>query len=792
MFFNNLKKIMILASLLAFGSMGFAQVAPIDFETEGYGATWTWTPFENDSNLPVGIIANPDPSGINTSATVASYTALVTGQPWAGFESLHGADIGSFSFNVSNSTVKIMVYKSVISDVGVKFAEANGEAQPEIKVSNTQINQWEELTFDLSSSIGAGITGIIDQIIIFPDFDSAGRTTDNTVYIDNVTFSGVELPPSPAAHAPTPVALAEDVISIYSDPYTNIAGTNFYPGWGQATVVSEVLVESNNTLLYAGLNYQGIELGSAQDLTAMESLHVDFWSANSTSLEVFLISPGPVEAAFTLPIILDSWVSVDIPMSSFYPVNLAEVFQLKFVGNGDVYLDNLYFYGEGGGSVVGPLSPIDFETEGYGADWTWTTFENGANDPIVIAANPYTTGINSSATVASITALTTGAPWVGFESLHGAGIGSFSLDATNSTVKIMVYKSVISDVGIKFAENNGEAQPEIKVSNTLINEWEELTFDFSGQIGLGATGILDQIIIFPDFDLAGRTTDNLCYVDNITFSGQTAPAEPAAHAPTPTHSASVVISLFSNAYVDEPVDTWSADWDVATVTDVQIEGDDVKLYTDLNYAGIEFVSQTIDASAMTHFHMDIWTADPTADPAVFKVKLVDFGADGAWSGGDDSEHELTFASPTLVSGAWISLDMLLADFTSMTSKDHLAQLIISGDPNSVYVDNIYLYSNTTSLEDETALIPASFKLEQNYPNPFNPSTTLSFNLIESGYVVLNVYNIKGQLLANLVNDHMSSGQHILSFDASHLPSGSYIYSLASGGNTAVKKMLLIK
>ncbi len=195
---------------------------------------------------------------------------------------------------------------------------------------------------------------------------------------------------------------------------------------------------------------------------------------------------------------------------------------------------------------------------------------------------------------------------------------------------------------------------------------------------------------------------------------------------------------------------------------------------------------------MTHFHMDIWTADPTADPAEFKVKLVDFGADGAWSGGDDSEHELTFASPTLVSGAWISLDMLLADFTSMTSKDHLAQLIISGDPNSVYVDNIYLYSNTTSLEDETALIPASFKLEQNYPNPFNPSTTLSFNLIESGYVVLNVYNIKGQLLANLVNDHMSSGQHILSFDASHLPSGSYIYSLASGGNTAVKKMLLIK
>ena len=81
---------------------------------------------------------------------------------------MHG-DIGSFTFSAANATVRIMVYKTVISDVGLKFVENNGEAQPEVKVANTKINEWEELTFDLSGSIGKGATGIIDQIVVFPD-----------------------------------------------------------------------------------------------------------------------------------------------------------------------------------------------------------------------------------------------------------------------------------------------------------------------------------------------------------------------------------------------------------------------------------------------------------------------------------------------------------------------------------------------------------------------------------------------------------------------------------------------
>tara|TARA_Y100000385_G_scaffold10626_2_gene11141 strand:+ start:1615 stop:2415 length:801 start_codon:yes stop_codon:yes gene_type:complete len=180
--------------LLSLTIFPFAQNVPIDFELGGNGLNWTWTTFENDNNPTLEIVANPDPSGLNTSATVAKFTALQTGEPWAGCESMHGSDIGSFSFNNSNCTVSIMVWKSVISDVGIKFVDATSAAQPEIKIANTLVNQWEKITFDFSSRIGVfPITK--DQIVIFPDFDLGGRSQDNIIYFDNVfgtsTNSGV-------------------------------------------------------------------------------------------------------------------------------------------------------------------------------------------------------------------------------------------------------------------------------------------------------------------------------------------------------------------------------------------------------------------------------------------------------------------------------------------------------------------------------------------------------------------------------------------------------------------------
>jgi hypothetical protein len=152
-----------------------------------------------------------------------------------------------------------------------------------------------------------------------------------------------------------------------------------------------------------------------------------------------------------------------------------------------------------------------------------------------------------------------------------------------------------------------------------------------------------------------------------------------------------VISLFSDAYTNWPVDTWSAVWDNADVADYAIGPDNLKEYTNLVYAYIDFRSNTIDALTMTRFHMDVWTPDPTGAPSVLKVKLVDFGADGTPGTGDDVAHELVFDETIMDTRAWVSLDVLLSDFTNLTTRGHLGQLIISGDPNTVYVDNVYFY-----------------------------------------------------------------------------------------------------
>ena len=185
-----MKKQYLLLMFLAGIFTATSQNAPIDFEAGGNGADLTWTVFENDTNPPLEIVVNPDPSGINTSETVAKFTALQLGQPYAGVESMHGSDIGTFDLTASNALVNIMVYKTKISDVGIKYVTPSGGAQMELKVANTLVNQWELITIDFSDYIGLGETTGLDQIVIFPDF--IARDADDVIYFDNISFGPFE------------------------------------------------------------------------------------------------------------------------------------------------------------------------------------------------------------------------------------------------------------------------------------------------------------------------------------------------------------------------------------------------------------------------------------------------------------------------------------------------------------------------------------------------------------------------------------------------------------------------
>lgn len=281
------------------------------------------------------------------------------------------------------------------------------------------------------------------------------------------------------------------------------------------------------------------------------------------------------------------------------------------------------------------------------------------------------------------------------QTINATGMTHFHLDiwTPDPTAAPAAFRVLLVDFGANGVFDGGDdSSHELTFTSPVLSteNWVSLDIPLSNFAGLVNRGHLAQLVLSGD--------PNTVYVDNVYFyNGEVAtPTEPTTPAPTPALAAANVISLFSNAYTNVTIDTWSAEWDNANVEDIQIAGNDTKLYTNLVFAGIEFTSQTIDASGMTHFHMNIWTPDPSEPPAAFKVKLVDFGPDGVF-GGDDAEHELVFdanTTPALSTGEWITLDIPLSNFTGLVTKGHIAQLIIVGDPNpsTVYMDNVLFHN----------------------------------------------------------------------------------------------------
>lgn len=176
--------------------------------------------------------------------------------------------------------------------------------------------------------------GIANQI------DQCPQTPAN-VEVDNV---GCEIIFTPQVSAADLNFAAENVISLFSDQYTNISDINYNPDWNQATVVTQIQVDSDNILKYSNLNFQGTDFGgNKQDVSQMDFLRFDYWTQGASQLSMYLISPGPQETEYVVNVEQSSWQSVSIPLSAFPDVDLSDTFQLKVTGNGEVFLDNIMF-----------------------------------------------------------------------------------------------------------------------------------------------------------------------------------------------------------------------------------------------------------------------------------------------------------------------------------------------------------------------------------------------------------------------------------------------------------------
>ena len=176
---------------------------------------------------------------------------------------------------------------------------------------------------------------------------------------------------------------------------------------------------------------------------------------------------------------------------------------------------------------------------------------------------------------------------------------------------------------------------------------------------------------------------------SVNSLGQFVPAE------TPTANASNVISIFSDAYTNEPVEYYNGYWAPYQTTlgqdDISINGDNIIKYSALNFVGIQFTQPTIDMSEMTNFHIDIQVINDLGSSDYVIIKLQDIGSDNTFGTTDDSAAEIRYSATDLVTGEWVSIDIPLSSLSSLTSRSNLAQVVFISDATvtDMYVDNVY-------------------------------------------------------------------------------------------------------
>ncbi len=508
------------------------QSTTIDYTINGFGAS-------DFGAIPAAVIDNPDASGVNTSTKVMEINKLSGAQTFA------GASIplaGAIDFS-SGTTVKIKVWSPRIG-TPIRFkiedstADRDGNGNPvvfaEVEVNSTVAMAWEELSFDMTNpTAGAFNTSIpFDTAIVFPDFGSPGQ--GESFYFDDIAVSGS----SAGAKPQLPIGFQSTTIDYTINGF---GSSNFGPipasiidnpdasGVNTTTKVLEI-EKLSGAQTFAGAS---IPLAGAIDFSSGTTVTIKVWSPRIGTPIRFKIEDSSaakdgngnpvtfaeVEVNSTVAM---AWevLSFDMTNPTAGTFNTSISFDTAIVfpdfgspGQGEkFYFDDIAVTsgGSGGGSSSGKVSfPVNFETPETGADANWIVFENDTA-PLEIVSNPNASGINTSSTVAKLTATPTNAPYAGtITSIETP----YTLSTSNSVIKMMVFKDKIGPVGVKLAKGEGTVD-EILVNNTKIGEWEELTFDFTSRIGFPEANGIDALVVFPDFE--NRSSTSVTYFDNIT------------------------------------------------------------------------------------------------------------------------------------------------------------------------------------------------------------------------------------------------------------------------------------
>ncbi len=581
-----------------------------------------------------------------------------------------------------------------------------------------QAGQWTTIDVTIADLQAAGLTATPADFsqLILDVVDVVG-----TVYIDNIYFyndtgtGGGGDTPTEAAPTP-PTRDAADVISLFSNAYSNITVDTFFAGFSAGAGQTEEQVAGDDVLRYADLDFAGVEtINTAVDLTSMTNFSIDVWTATEFDFITGIVdfagdgfdggNDTRGDARETLQ--AGQWTTIDVTIADLQaagltatPADFSQLILDVVDVVGTVYIDNIYFYNDGstggGGDTPTEAAPtpptrdaadvISLFSNAY-ANITVDTFfagfsagagqteEQVAGDDVLRYADLDFAGVETISTAVDLTMMT-----------------NFSIDVWTATGFDFI--SGIVDFG---GDGFGGANPDTRgdVRETLqAGQWTtiDVTIADLQAAGLTATPADFSQLILDVVDVVGTV-----YIDNIYFyndgsagGGGTTPSMPA---PTPPmRDAADVISLFSNAYANITVDTFFAGFSAgAGQTNEQVAGDDVLRYADLDFAGVETISTAVDLTSMTNFSIDVWTATGFD----FISGIVDFGGDGFGGANPDTRGDVR---ETLQAGQWTTIDVTIADLQAAgltATPADFSQLILDvvDVVGTVYIDNIYFYND---------------------------------------------------------------------------------------------------
>ena len=485
-----MRNLYLLLSMMMIAAFTQAQYIYNDYDANQNETFLGW------ENMPV-LVANPDPTGVNTSANVAEWH-----RTWQQYSNVWADLSGTIDFT-TGTVFSMKVWSPIACDVLFKLEDGGGGFAERLQTISTP-NQWVQLNFDFSGET----SGVYNKVVFFLDF---ATFNENTFYFDDIQG------PHHSGSLSKPL-LAADVQDnfenngwgtindwIFQDP-----GLNPLPTTADPANASNTVADYNRSGTFEWTNAQA-ELQHRMDLSERNVFEMKVYFPSSNDYTGSLTNTIALKlqnsllggnAWMTQAQIVhtvtdyDQWVTVTFDYSNWSGTEDYDKIVVQFGGEGhwapgQFYFDDLQLV---------PLTP-PFTYNDFDANQN-VPFEGWPNFPVTVA-NPASGGINTSPNVAEWVRSTE--QWAHVYALLEGPV-NFS-EASNFQLK--VYSPVVCNVLFKL---ESQANPGLFVEKFMpiqVNgEWTLLNFDFSG----APSDTYDKIVIFFDF---ASTNDNTFYIDDI-------------------------------------------------------------------------------------------------------------------------------------------------------------------------------------------------------------------------------------------------------------------------------------